>query len=67
MHAFAQRQLKNKPGLVLQATEADSKALVTSHPQPRALAVALGRLGLPDTAAVCSGLAVALGIWTASI
>ena len=35
-------------------------ALVTSHQQPTALVVALDRLGLPNTAAVRSGLAISL-------
>lgn len=35
-------------------------ALVTSHQEPTALVVALDRLGLPDTAAVRSGLALSL-------
>ena len=35
-------------------------AVVTSHQEPTALVVALDRLGLPDTAAVRSGLALSL-------
>lgn len=60
MQAFSVRQLKSNPATVLQAAEDDAMALVTSHQQPRALVVALDRLGLPDTAAVRSGLALAL-------
>lgn len=60
MQAFSVRQLKSNPSLVLRAAEADAMALVTSHQQPAALVVALDRLGLPDTAAVRSGLALSL-------
>jgi len=35
-------------------------ALVTSHQQPAALVVALDRLGLPNTEAVRSGLALSV-------
>ena len=54
------RQLKSNPSTVLKAAEADAMALVTSHQQPTALVVALDRLGLPDTAAIRSGLALSL-------
>jgi antitoxin (DNA-binding transcriptional repressor) of toxin-antitoxin stability system len=60
MQAFSVRQLKSNPSTVLKAAEADAMALVTSHQQPAALVVALDRLGLPDTAAVRSGLALSL-------
>lgn len=60
MQAFSVRQLKSNPSTVLRAAEADAMALVTSHQQPTALVVALDRLGLPDTAAVRSGLALSL-------
>ncbi|MEB3208254.1 MAG: UPF0175 family protein [Synechococcus sp.] len=60
MQAFSVRQLKSNPSSVLRAAEADAMALVTSHQQPTALVVALDRLGLPDTAAVRSGLALSL-------
>lgn len=60
MQAFSVRQLKSNPSTVLKAAEADAMALVTSHQQPTALVVALDRLGLPDTAAVRSGLALSL-------
>ena len=60
VQAFSVRQLKSNPSTVLRAAEADAMALVTSHQQPTALVVALDRLGLPDTAAVRSGLALSL-------
>jgi predicted HTH domain antitoxin len=60
MQAFSVRQLKSNPSTVLKAAEADAMALVTSHQQPTALVVALDRLGLPNTAAVRSGLALSL-------
>jgi predicted HTH domain antitoxin len=60
MQAFSVRQLKSNPASVLRAAEADAMALVTSHQQPAALVVALDHLGLPDTAAVRSGLALSL-------
>lgn len=60
MQACSVRQLKSNPSTVLRAAEADAMALVTSHQQPTALVVALDRLGLPDTAAVRSGLALSL-------
>ena len=60
MKAFSVRQLKSNPSTVLRAAEADAMALVTSHQQPTALVVALDRLGIPDTAAVRSGLALSL-------
>ncbi len=60
MQAFSVRQLKSNPSSVLRAAAADAMALVTSHQQPTALVVALDRLGLPDTAAVRSGLAISL-------
>lgn len=60
MQAFSVRQLKSNPSNVLRAAEADAMALVTSHQKPTALVVALDRLGLPDTAAVRSGLALSL-------
>ena len=60
MQAFSVRQLKSNPSTVLKAAKADAMALVTSHQQPTALVVALDRLGLPDTAAVRSGLALSL-------
>ncbi|CAK6697502.1 UPF0175 family protein [Synechococcus sp. CBW1107] len=60
MQAFSVRQLKSNPSTVLRAAEADAMALVTSHQEPTALVVALDRLGLPDTAAVRSGLALSL-------
>ena len=60
MQAFSVRQLKSNPSTVLKAAEADAMALVTSHQQPTALVVALDRLGLPDPAAVRSGLALSL-------
>ena len=60
MQAFSVRQLKSNPSTVLRAAEADAMALVTSHHEPMALVVALDRLGLPDTAAVRSGLALSL-------
>ena len=56
MQPFSIRQLKSNPSTVLRAAEADAMALVTSHQQP----VALDRLGLPNTAAVRSGLALSL-------
>jgi antitoxin (DNA-binding transcriptional repressor) of toxin-antitoxin stability system len=56
MKAFSIRQLKSNPSTVLRAAEQDAMALVTSHQQPTALVVALDRLGLPDPAAVRSGL-----------
>jgi len=56
MQAFSIRQLKSNPSTVLRAAEADAMALVTSHQQPTALVVALDRLGVPNTAAVRSGL-----------
>ena len=58
MQAFSIRQLKSNPSAVLRAAEADAMALVTSHQQPAALVVALDRLGLPNTEAVRSGLAL---------
>jgi antitoxin (DNA-binding transcriptional repressor) of toxin-antitoxin stability system len=58
--AFSIRQLKSNPSTVLRAAEQDAMALVTSHQQPTALVVALDRLGLPDLAAVRSGLALSL-------
>jgi predicted HTH domain antitoxin len=60
MQAFSVRELKSNPSTVLKAAAADSMALVTSHHQPTALVVALDRLGLPDPAAVRSGLALSL-------
>jgi predicted HTH domain antitoxin len=60
MQAFSVRQLKSNPSTVLRAAEADAMAVVTSHQEPIALVVALDRLGLPDTAAVRSGLALSL-------
>jgi len=60
MQAFSVRELKSNPSIVLKAAAADSMALVTSHQQPTALVVALDRLGLPDTGAVRSGLALSL-------
>lgn len=60
MQAFSVRQLKSNPSTVLRAAETDAMALVTNHQQPAALVVALDRLGLPDTAAVRSGLALSL-------
>jgi antitoxin (DNA-binding transcriptional repressor) of toxin-antitoxin stability system len=60
MQAFSIRQLKSNPSAVLRAAEADVMALVTSHQQPAALVVALDRLGLPNTEAVRSGLALSL-------
>lgn len=60
MQAFSIGQLKSNPSTVLRAAEADAMALVTSHQQPTALVVALDRLGLPNTAAVRSGLALSL-------
>jgi len=60
MQTFSVRQLKNNPSTVLKAAETDAMALVTSHQQPTALVVALDRLGLPNTAAVRSGLALSL-------
>ena len=60
MQAFSVRQLKSNPSTVLRAAEADAMAVVTSHQEPTALVVALDRLGLPDTAAVRSGLALSL-------
>ncbi len=60
MQAFSVRQLKSNPSTVLRAAEEDVMALVTSHSEPTALVVALDRLGLPDTAAVRSGLALSL-------
>lgn len=60
MQTFSVRQLKSNPSTVLRAAEADAMALVTSHQEPTALVVALDRLGLPDTAAVRSGLALSL-------
>ena len=60
MKAFSVRQLKSNPSTVLRAAEADAMAVVTSHQEPTALVVALDRLGLPDTAAVRSGLALSL-------
>jgi predicted HTH domain antitoxin len=60
VQAFSVRQLKSNPSTVLRAAEADAMALVTNHQQPAALVVALDRLGLPDTAAVRSGLALSL-------
>lgn len=60
MQAFTIRQLKSNPSTVLRAAEADAMALVTSHQQPAALVVALDRLGLPNTAAERSGLALSL-------
>ena len=60
MKAFSIRQLKSNPSTVLRAAEQDAMALVTSHQQPTALVVALDRLGLPDPAAVRSGLALSL-------
>ena len=42
------------------AAEADAMALVTNRDQPTALVVALDRLGVADTAAVRSGLALTL-------
>jgi predicted HTH domain antitoxin len=60
MQAFSIRQLKSNPSTVLRAAEADAMALVTSHQRPAALVVALDRLGLPNTAAVRSGLALSL-------
>jgi antitoxin (DNA-binding transcriptional repressor) of toxin-antitoxin stability system len=60
MQAFSVRQLKSNPSTVLKAAEADAMALVTSHQKPTVLLVALDRLGLPDTAAVRSGLALSL-------
>jgi predicted HTH domain antitoxin len=50
MQTFSVRQLKSNPSTVLRAAEADAMALV----------VALDRLGLPDTAAVRSGLALSV-------
>jgi tungstate transport system ATP-binding protein len=61
VQAFSLRQLKSNPSTVLRAAEADAMALVTNHQQPAALVVALDRLGLPDTAAVRSGLALSGG------
>jgi predicted HTH domain antitoxin len=60
MQAFSVRQLKSNPSMVLRAAEADAMALVTSHQEPTALVVSLDRLGLPDTAALRSGLALSL-------
>ena len=60
MQAFSVRQLKSNPSTVLKAAAADAMALVTSHQQPTALVVALDRLGVPNTAAVRSGLALSL-------
>ena len=60
MQAFSTRQLKSNPSAVLRAAEADAMALVTSHQQPADLVVALDRLGLPNTEAVRSGLALSL-------
>lgn len=60
MQAFSVRQLKSNPSTVLRAAEADAMALLTSHQEPTALVVALDRLGLPDTGAVRSGLALSL-------
>ena len=60
MQAFSIRQLKSNPSAVLRAAEADAMALVTSHQQPAALVVALDRIGLPNTEAVRSGLALSL-------
>jgi len=60
MKAFSIRPLKSNPSTVLRAAEQDAMALVTSHQQPTALVVALDRLGLPDPAAVRSGLALSL-------
>lgn len=60
MQAFSVRQLKSNPSTVLKAAQSDAMALVTSHQQPTALVVALDRLGLPDSAAVRSGLALSL-------
>jgi predicted HTH domain antitoxin len=60
MQAFSIRQLKSNPSTVLRAAEQNPMALLTSHQQPTALVVALDRLGLPDPAAVRSGLALSL-------
>jgi predicted HTH domain antitoxin len=60
MQPFSVRQLTSHPSTVLRAAEADAMAVVTSHQEPTALVVALDRLGLPDTAAVRSGLALSL-------
>jgi predicted HTH domain antitoxin len=48
------------PSAVLRPAASDARALVTSQQQPAALAVALDRLGLPNPAAVRSGLALSL-------
>lgn len=60
MQSFSVGELKSNPAGVLDAAKADAMAVVTSHEQPTALVVALDQLGLPDTAAVRSGLAIAL-------
>lgn len=60
VQAFSVRQLNSNPSTVLRAAEADAMALVTNHQQPAALVVALDRLGLPEPAAVRSGLARSL-------
>jgi predicted HTH domain antitoxin len=60
MQAFTIRQLKNNPSTVIRAAEADAMAVVTNRDQPTALVVALDRLGVADTAAVRSGLALTL-------
>jgi predicted HTH domain antitoxin len=60
LQAFTIRQLKSNPSTVIRAAEADAMALVTNRDQPTALVVALDRLGVADTAAVRSGLALTL-------
>lgn len=60
LQAFTIRQLKSNPFTVIRAAEADAMALVTNRDQPTALVVALDRLGVADTAAVRSGLALTL-------
>lgn len=44
MKSFSARQLKSNSASVLRAAEADAMALVTSHQQPAAQVIALGRL-----------------------
>lgn len=60
MQAFTIRQLKSNPSTVIRAAEADAMAVVTNRDQPTALVVAFDRLGVADTAAVRSGLALTL-------
>jgi hypothetical protein len=50
----------DNPSKIFKTAEADVMALVPSHQQPASLVMALDRLGLPDTAPICSGLVLQL-------